>query len=625
MKKKNLLALVLALTMALSLVACGQPSAPAEPAETPAPATEPAAEPEKETEPAPTETAADDGVWLPYDENLQTKRTDRDATGTKGAVASSSWYASKAGLDVLQAGGNAVDAAIATSYTLGVAEPYTSGLGGGGFMIIYDAETKDVTVIDYREIAPANATPEMWLDSEGNVKTFVDADGNEFTGEYSSLSQVGGMASGTPGEVAGMEYAFEHFGSGNLTRQQLMQPAIDLANNGYVVTVTMRNCTEDEYFEVAHMPEVAGYYLDDNGLPLEIGTKWTNKDLAKTLQMIAEGGADAFYKGEVAQAVADTVQKYGGVMTTEDLANYKVEIRKPVTSTYRDYTIYSLPPASSGGTHLIEALNILENFDMKSYGINSAEYIHLFSEAFKMAFADRAKYMADTAFTEVPLEGLTSKEYAKKLADKITDQSGTYEADDPNLYESSSTTSFSVVDQWGNMVACTQTINDFYGNKVAIPGYGFIMNDEMDDFSSDPTSVNCVAGGKRPLSSMSPSIVLYPDGTPFLTIGTPGGLRIWPTITQIIERMIDYDMDVQDAIDTARIFDNHKMVLYYESDGVTPVTPEVVADLEARGHETGDKGSWNLFFGGVQGIEILKDGTLRGGADPRRDGKALAY
>ena len=526
---------------------------------------------------------------------------------------------------MLEAGGNAVDAAIATSYTLGVAEPYTSGLGGGGFMIIYNAETKEVSVIDYREIAPANATPEMWLDEEGNVKTFVDPNGLEFTGSYSHLSQVGGMASGTPGEVAGMEYAFENFGSGNLTRQQLMQPAIDLANNGYVVTVTMKSCTEDEYFEVANMPEVAGYYLDENGLPLEVGTVWKNEDLAKTLQMIADGGADAFYKGEVAQAIADTIQKYGGVMTTDDLANYKVEVREPVTSTYRDYTIFSLPPASSGGTHLIEALNILENFDMKSYGINSAQYIHLFSEAFKMAFADRAAYMADTAFTDVPLAGLTSKEYAKKLAEKITDKSGSYQADDPNLYESSSTTSFSVIDQWGNMVACTQTINDFYGNKVAIPGYGFIMNDEMDDFSSDPTSVNCVAGGKRPLSSMSPSIVLYPDGTPFLTIGTPGGLRIWPTITQIVERMIDYDMDIQEAIDTARIFDNHKEELNYESDGVTPVTPEVAAELEAMGHTMVDKGSWNLFFGGVQGIEILKDGTLRGGADPRRDGKALAY
>lgn len=604
---KKLMSLVLALVMILSLVACGQKE------ETPV------------EEPTPEATAEE--VWLPYDpETLQIKRDDRDATGTNGAVASSSWYASNAGLKVLQAGGNAFDAAVAVAYTLGVTEPYTSGLGGGGFMTLYDAATKEVTVVDYREIAPANANAQMWLDEAGDVKNFVDPNGVEFDGDYSSLSQVGGMACGTPGEVAGLEYVFENFGSGKLTRAELMADAIDLADNGYLVTTTFKQCCEDEYYEIAHMPEVAGYYLDPNGLPYEVGTVITNKDLAKTYKMIAEGGKDAFYKGEVAEALINTVQKYGGVMTLDDLANYKVEVREPVTSTYRDYTIYSLPPASSGGTHLIEALNILENFDMASLEINSPEYIHLFSEAFKMCFADRAAYMADTAFAKVPLAALTNKEYAKTLAAQIGDTSGSYLPGDIGLYESNSTTSFSVVDKDGNMVACTQTINDFFGNKVGVQGYGFLMNDEMDDFSSDPTSVNCVEGGKRPLSSMSPSIVLYPDGTPFLTIGTPGGLRIWPTITQIVQRMIDYGMDVQDAINCARIFDNHNENVCYESAGdARAVTPDTVATLEAMGHKTTDKGEWNLFFGGVQGISIAKDGTLRGGADPRRDGKALAY
>lgn len=604
---KKLMSLILALAMVLSLVACGQKE------ETPV------------EEPTPEATAEE--VWLPYDpETLQIKRDDRDATGTNGAVASSSWYASNAGLKVLQAGGNAFDAAVAVAYTLGVTEPYTSGLGGGGFMTLYDAATKKVTVVDFREIAPAAATAEMWLDAEGNVKTFVHPDGYEFEGDYSKMSKAGGMASGTPGEVAGLEYVLENFGSGEFTRADLMADAIDLADNGYLVTTTFKQCCEDEYYEIAHMAEVAGYYLDPNGLPFEVGTVITNKDLAKTYRMIAEGGKDAFYKGEVAEAMIDTVQKYGGVMTLDDLANYKVEVREPVTSTYRDYTIYSLPPASSGGTHLIEALNILENFDMASMEVNSPEYIHLYSEAFKMCFADRAKYMADTAFAEVPLNGLTSKEYAKTLADQITDQSGSYVAGDPGLYESTSTTSFSVVDKDGNMVACTQTINDFFGSKVAVDGYGFIMNDEMDDFAKAPDSVNCPEGGKRPLSSMSPSIVLYPDGTPFLTIGTPGGLRIWPTITQIVQRMIDYGMDVQDAINCARIFDNHNENVCYESAGDSrAVTADTVAALEAMGHKTTDKGEWNLFFGGVQGISIAKDGTLRGGADPRRDGKALAY
>ena len=327
----------------------------------------------------------------------------------------------------------------------------------------------------------------------------------------------------------------------------------------------------------------------------------------------------------MAQAMVDAVQAEGGVLTMEDLANYEVKVREPVSSTYRDYTIYSLPPASSGGTHLIEILNILENFDMANTEVNSADYIHRFSEAFKIAFADRAQYMADTDFAEVPLAQLTSKDYAASRYAQITDQSGTYTAVDAEELEHYATTSFSVVDQWGNMVACTQTINYGFGSKIAVPGYGFIMNDEMDDFSANPESVNCAEGGKRPLSSMSPSIVLYPDGSPFLTIGSPGATRIFPTIAQVIQRMIDYGMDIQEAIDCARIYDNAQNNVCYESDGVDAPSAEAIAQLQAMGHEVTDKGAWQLFFGGVQGISIGKDGTLRGGADPRRDGKALAY
>lgn len=575
--------------------------------------------------------ADEEEVWLPYDpETLQIKMDGRDASGKNGAVASSNWYATKAGLDTLKAGGNAFDAAVAVAYALGVAEPFTSGLGGGGFMTLFEAETGKLTVVDYREIAPAAATAEMWLkegeEDKGTVKTFVDPDGNEFdtTRSYSNESKVGGKAVGTPGEVAGLEYVLENYGT--MTRQQVMQPAIDIATNGYVITTTFKSSTEDEYFEIAHMPECAALYLDELGLPLEIGYIKTNPELAKSLQMIADGGKDAFYTGEMAQAMVDVVTKYGGVMTMEDLANYKVEVREPVTGTYRGYTIASVPPASSGGTHLIQILNILENFDMASYEINSAESLHLFSEAFKLAFADRSKYMADTAFKDVPLKGLTSKEYAKVLASKIDlNQSGTYEADDPYLYQSMSTTSFSVIDQWGNMVACTQTINDFFGSKVVVPGYGFIMNDEMDDFDKKPTATNKVEGGKRPLSSMSPTIVLDPDGKPFATLGSPGATRIFPTCAQVIQHMVDYGMNIQEAINASRIFDNSSNNINYESDGANKITAETIAALEAMGHKTTDKGSNALYFGGVQGIQILPDGTLYGGADTRRDGKALAY
>ena len=342
--------------------------------------------------------------------------------------------------------------------------------------------------------------------------------------------------------------------------------------------------------------------------------------------MIRDGGKDAFYTGEVAQAMVDATQKYGGLMTMEDLANYEIKVREPVVGEYKGYKIYSLPPASSGGTHLCEILNILENADMASLEVNSPEYVHMFSEAFKIAFADRAQYMGDTDFVDVPLDQLTSKEYAKSRFEQIDpEKSGSYVAATPEELEHYATTSFSVIDEEGNMVACTKTINYGFGSKVVAEGYGFILNDEMDDFSPNPESTNCVAGGKRPLSSMSPSIVLYPDGKPFLTIGSPGATRIFPTIAQVIQRMIDYDMDIQDAIDCARIYDNATENICYESDGVTPVTAETAKKLEEMGHKVTDKGAWQLFFGGVQGIEIKPDGTLRAGADPRRDGKALAY
>ena len=635
MKKKLALCLA-ALLCAGSLASCSgsQPattstSAAAVEAEAPAEAETPV-ESEAET---PVEAEADvkepemfhgEEVWLPFDENLEKKKDDRDATGENGAVASCNWYASKAGMDVLQAGGNAFDAAAAVSYTLGVVEPYFSGMGGGGFMTIYSAEEDKVTVIDFREVAPQAATPEMWLDEEGNVKDYVP-EGADADSAKAPMSQYGGLSVAVPGEVAGMEYLLDNYGSG-IDRELIFQDAIELANDGYVIGATFKEELDSEYGLIKGIPALAKIYLNDLELPYEVGEKISNPDLAKTLEMVRDGGKDAFYTGEVAQAMVDATQKYGGLMTMEDLADYEVKVREPVVGEYKGYKIYSLPPASSGGTHLVEILNILENTDMSAYEVNSPEYIHMFSEAFKIAFADRAQYMADTDFVDVPLDELTSKEYAKFRFDMIDpDKSGSYVAATPEELEHYATTSFSVIDEAGNMVACTKTINYGFGSKVVAEGYGFVLNDEMDDFSMDPASTNCVAGGKRPLSSMSPSIVLYPDGTPFLTIGSPGATRIFPTISQVIQRMIDYGMDIQQAIDCARIYDNAQENVCYESDGVIPVTADTAKKLEKMGHAVTDKGAWQLFFGGVQGIEITKDGKLRGGADPRRDGKALAY
>ena len=603
MSMKKMLSVLLAGAMTISLAACGTKT-PNPPEVTPK---TPSGSASVSTPEGPT----DDGVWRPFNEKGETIRTDRDATGENGMVASSNVYATMAGLEILEQGGNAVDAAIAVCYALGVAEPFTSGLGGGGFMIVHTADGEN-QFIDYREVASSGQTAESWLDDSGNL--------------IENANSVGGLAVGVPGEVAGLELALSQFGSGKLSRQQIMQPAIDLANNGYVVSPTMYGAIADEYERmIGEYSELGQYYLKD-GLPYEVGDTVTNPDLAKTLQLIAENGADAFYKGEVAEAIVAAVQKHGGVMTTEDLANYKAEERVPVTGTYRGYQIISAPPASSGGTHIVEALNVLENYDIGAMEVNSAEYLHLFSETFKACFADRAAYMADTAFADVPLDGLTSKDYAKTIYEKITDGSQDWTAGNPAQYEGNSTTSFSIADKEGNVVTVTQTIECFWGSKIAVEGYGFIMNDEMHDFSTSLDSVNKLEPGKRPLSSMSPTIVLREDGSSFMSVGSPGGLRIWPTVTQVISHVIDHDMDIQEAIDTARIFDNGTDTgINYESGGVTPVTADVAAALEAQGHAVTDKGEWQLFFGGVQGIVYQEDGTLRGGADPRRDGKALGF
>lgn len=617
---KKILSVFMAITMMFSLVACGTtPAAEQSPSEVQAsevPAEDLAVQDQAEQ--------ASDGVWLPYNDDGSNKLDDRDATGSNGAVSSTSWYASKAGLEVLENGGNAVDAAYAVAYALGVVEPYTSGIGGGGFMTIYDAATRNVSVIDFREMAPSAASPDMWgeLDENGKAGFFTLADGTQFTGNYSRITSLGGLSVAVPGEVAGLEYALENYGSGTKTRLELMSSAIDYAKNGWIVTPTMYNSTNDEYPEVSGMEELAYYYLDD-GFPLEVGSTVTNEDLAKTLELIAENGASVFYEGEIADAIINAVSKYSGIMTKDDLKNYSIELREPVSSSYRDYAIYSLPPASSGGTHLIEILNILENFDMTSYEVNDSDYVHLFSEATKIAFADKDAYMADTAFYDVPTATLTSKDYAAARASEITDESSDYSCGDIN--EHGSTTSFSVLDKDGNMVACTITIGNFYGSKVAVEGYGFILNDEMYDFDTSPESVNCADGGKRPLSSMAPSIVLYPDGTPFMTIGTPGGTRIFSVLAQVIQRVIDYDMDIQSAVDSVRSFCPEGSTVYYEEDGVDALSEDTLKNLQGRGYELSVKNAYDNYFGGVQGIAVMKDGSIRAAADPRRSGKALAY
>lgn len=596
--KRKLCSLVLALAMVLNLAACGQAASSSSAA---------SSEPAASKEPAKTPAYSTEGfVTVDADGNRVT--TGRDATSTKAMATASKYEVSQVGAEIMAKGGNAVDAAVAMGFALGVCEPFTSGLGGGGLATIHTAEGENF-FIDFREVAPAAATLDLYVDASG---------------ENNGNTKEGGLASGVPGEVAGLLYLLEHHGT--MSREEVMEPAIRIANEGFTVSAYCANAISDAYEKTQKFPEMSKVYLDENGLPWEEGSVITNPDLGKALQLIADQGADVFYKGEIGEAMVATLAKYDGVMTMEDLAGYEVHELKPVTGDYRGYTVISSPPPSSGGTHLIEILNILENFDMASMEVNSAEYVHLFAETFKLAFADRAKYMADTNFVTVPLGGLTSQAYADKRAQDIDLNVAMEQAapDDPSPYEHTDTTHFSVADVDGNCVAITKTINYYFGSGVMVDGYGFMMNNQMDDFSTDSESVNKIEPGKKPLSSMSPTVVLKPDGSPFLVLGTPGGSRIFSGVAEVISRVIDSKMDLHTAISVPKIWNcSNKNNLQYEEalKGYEQyaLTDETVAKLTEMGH--GELKTTRS--GAFQCIMFMDDGTLYGTADPRQDGKAV--
>lgn len=532
----------------------------------------------------------------------------RHAEGKNGVVAAANPEASKIGVEVMKKGGNAVDAAVATAFAISVFEPNASGIGGGGFMLIRMAKTGKTVVIDYREKAPAKATPDMFvLDENGKVVN------DEIT--------VGGKASGVPGTVAGLLTALEKYGT--MKRADVMAPAIKHAGEGIIVSKNLEGIIQDNYEKLVKFDAASEVYLKD-GLPYESGDRLVNKDLAATLTKISKEGKKAFYEGEIAKKIADEVQKQGGLMTVEDLKNYTIEEREPVVGKYRDYTIISCPPASSGGTHIVQLLNMVENYDLKAMGDNTPESWHIWAESMKQAFADRAEYMGDTAYVKVPLKGLTSKEYAKEVVKKIDlEKAGKdIKIGDPSKYESGSTTHFSVMDKDGNMVAVTQTINYFFGSGVVVPGTGIMMNNEMDDFVPQKNMKNSIEGGKRPLSSMSPTLVLDPKNRPLMTIGSPGATRIIPAVALTISNVIDHGMTLQEAINAPRIAQFQSGKLNAEG----RMSFESYNKLQEMGHEINMRGTYDNYFGGVQGIMMDYDKkTLQGGADPRRDGQAAAF
>ncbi len=601
---KKLVSLLLALVMALSVVACGGAASSSAPASSAPEATaEPTAEPAPELVPA---YSVEGYVTVDADGNRVTdNRTD---TSTKAMAVASKYEVSQVGAEIMSKGGNAVDAAVAMGFALGVCEPFTSGLGGGGIATIHTAEGENYFV-DFREVAPAAATLDLYVAADGSNN------GN---------TRTGGLASGVPGEVAGMLYLYEHHGSGNLTLFEVMEPAIRIAEEGFTVSAYCANAVADMYEKAIANENIAAIYLNEDGLPKEEGDVIVNPTLGEALRMIAEQGADAFYNGPIGEAMIESVQAAGGVMTMEDLAGYEAQEIEPVTGDYRGYTIISSPPPSSGGAIMIEILNMLENYDIGAMEINSTEYIHLFTEAFKIAFADRAAYMADTAFTDVPLDGLTDQDYADERAALIDLEKAQDQAvnGDPFAFEHTDTTHYSVADIEGNCVAITKTINYYWGSGVMCDRYGFFMNNQMDDFSTNAESVNKIEPGKKPLSSMSPTVVLDQNGDPFIVTGTPGGTKIFCGVLQTISRIIDHDLDPLTAVAIAKVWNSSASNNFqyepnlkgFEEYGVTD---ETVAELAAMGH-----GEAKCTSSGAMQTIVFQDGTLIGVGDPRQDGKA---
>jgi gamma-glutamyltranspeptidase/glutathione hydrolase len=536
------------------------------------------------------------------------------ARAQSGMVVSASAIASKVGSDVLQAGGNAVDAAIATGFALAVTHPTAGNIGGGGFMVIRFPDGR-ATAIDFREKAPLAAHPEMFLDDQG---------------EYSSeIHHNSHRAVGVPGTVAGFELAHQRYGETQWRR--LVAPAVALAGEGFAVTPGLAESLAGVLPRMQPYPASVQAF-SRNGVPYRGGEVLRQPDLARTLERIMREGRNGFYRGETARLIAAEMRRGGGMITEEDLARYQARERDPVRGTYRGYEIISMPPPSSGGVAMVQMLNILEGFPLASMGHNSADYVHHLAEAMRRAYRDRARFLADTDFAEVPIERLTSKEYAAKLRADIDPARASVSAvsDVATPYESPQTTHYSVVDASGMAVSVTYTLEAGYGSKITVPGGGFLLNNEMGDFNARPglttetgligTTPNLARPEQRMLSSMTPTI-LARDGRLVGVVGSPGGRTIINTVMQVILNVADFGMDVQQAVNAPRI--HHQWLpdrISIERDGVSP---EVARELERRGHR--------LRIGGEQGSahSILIDATTGerlGAPDPRdADGGAAGH
>ena len=518
--------------------------------------------------------------------------------------------APRAGLDILRRGGNAVDAAVAVGFTLAVTLPRAGNLGGGGFMLIHLARQNKTLALDYREMAPSAAHRDMYLNADGSVDK--------------NRSRFHGLAVGVPGTVMGLVEAQKRYGS--LPLATVMRRAIELAENGFTVDRDLANSLQRAQPRLSRFKDAAEVFYHADGSLYEVGETLRQPDLARTLKAIARRGSQAFYHGEIAQRIVASVNRAGGSMTLADLENYQIKWRQPVTGSYRGYRIASMPPPSSGGTHIVEILNIMENFDIASLGHNSAASMHIMAEAMRRAYADRSEYLGDPDFIEVPVGPLTDKAYAKRLAAQIDpDKASDSRAIKPGLtlaHESPQTTHFSVVDRDGNAVSNTYTLNFSYGSGIMAAGTGVLLNNEMDDFSAKPGvanaygliggDANAVQARKRPLSSMSPTLVFAPDSDDVLLVtGSPGGSRIITTTLQIISNVIDHQMNIAEATAAPRF--HHQWL----PDHITVekgISVDTLDLLRARGHKI-EASRWAM--GSTQSILKVEDGWT-GASDPRQ-------
>jgi len=536
--------------------------------------------------------------------------------GNNGVVASSSMIASEVGVEIMKKGGNAIDAAVATAFAMAVTWPTAGNIGGGGFLVYHGADG-EATAFDFREKAPLASTKTMYLDEDGNVRDNSNHDGI--------------LAVGVPGTVAGLELAHQRFGS--LSWDELLQPAIDLARDGMPISWYLHDSFKRNNSRWQQYPSSAKVFLKADGSFYQPGDTWKQPDLAATLERIQRDGKDGFYKGETARLIADFMAANDGIITEEDLAKYEAKERAPIRGTYRGYEVVSMPPPSSGGVALVQMLNILEGFDLRGIGHNSALYLHLLTESMRRAYADRANYLGDADFNEdMPLAMLTSKEHAQKQRETIVMHSAS-ESDPARfaaVYESEETTHFSVVDKDGNMVSLTYTLENGYGSKIVVEGAGFLLNNEMGDFNARPgvtdergwigTEPNQIRPEQRMLSSMTPAIIAK-DGVPLFATGTPGGKTIINTTMQTILNVIDHDMNIARAIDAPRI--HHQWLPDSTRMETGGFSADTVRLYEQRGHQIRETRAIGSAMAVYRDPET---GVLSGAADPRdEDGGAVAY